>query len=488
MKSIWILLLPFLAIGVYVLYSMDRGEPENWLDDFEVLKQGLSSAYANLEWAAVHNKIDLYQVGRKTEEELGKTSSRRKARKIIKKFLQTFNDPHLKAEATSPPVANRQTAEESQKLTTAFSAKDAVKFMGFRKGKSNFKLRFSSTAGFEEFDKGSNPFPAGIVPLPDNRRLGILRIEYFGEDRYYDVAKEAWDQFKAEIDESCDSGCQYAFTQRVGNRLLDFLEERIRQLEGVGINGLVVDVTGNGGGSEWSEAVARFFTSKKLRCAGGSFIKHPHSVRTLERKLSWVEQDLARTDLLPRTREILREGYERLTSLLEQARAGCDLSILWESPEAQPDCSLLIEQPYGCGVFEYLENEEIAQLKSKYALSSFSYFPFREGAYSGPLFVAVDGGTASASEGFATLLQYNDAAVIVGERTYGAGCGYTYGGVHTYLEHTGLLVRMPDCVRFRADGENELAGIEPDISPWEEGDNDKERAQKLVRAISKLSF
>ena len=39
------------------------------------------------------------------------------------------------------------------------------------------------------------------------------------------------------------------------------------------------------------------------------------------------------------------------------------------------------------------------------------------------MFVAIDGQTASASEQFATLLQYNDAATIVGEKSYGAGWG-----------------------------------------------------------------
>lgn len=51
----------------------------------------------------------------------------------------------------------------------------------------------------------------------------------------------------------------------------------------------------------------------------------------------------------------------------------------------------------------------------------------------------------------------------IGERTYGAGCGYLNGGIRFQLPNTGLDVRVPDCVRVRANGENEVVGIEPNI-------------------------
>ena len=106
------------------------------------------------------------------------------------------------------------------------------------------------------------------------------------------------------------------------------------------------------------------------------------------------------------------------------------------------------------------------------------------GAYDGPLFLVIDGGTASASEQFATLLQAHGAASVIGERSYGAGCGYTRGGIPLYLDNVGLRVWMPDCVRFRADGENELAGVNPDLIGWQVGARGKERARSLAAALS----
>jgi C-terminal processing protease CtpA/Prc len=90
-------------------------------------------------------------------------------------------------------------------------------------------------------------------------------------------------------------------------------------------------------------------------------------------------------------------------------------------------------------------------------------FPYQEGIWRGPLIVLVDGGTASAAEQFTAVLQDHQAAVILGAPTLGAGCGHTNGGTPTTLRHSRGVLEMPDCVRFRADGSNEVMGIQPDI-------------------------
>ena len=80
-----------------------------------------------------------------------------------------------------------------------------------------------------------------------------------------------------------------------------------------------------------------------------------------------------------------------------------------------------------------------------------------------PLLVLVNGGTGSAAEQFAAVLQDNHAAVIIGSPTVGAGCGYTNGGTPTTLKNSGGVFELPDCARYRADGSNLVMGIEPDI-------------------------
>jgi|CXWL01.1.fsa_nt_gi C-terminal processing protease CtpA/Prc len=71
---------------------------------------------------------------------------------------------------------------------------------------------------------------------------------------------------------------------------------------------------------------------------------------------------------------------------------------------------------------------------------------------------------ARLSEEFVVALRDAGAARVVGERTYGAGCGYTNGGIGFTLPHSGLEVAMPDCARIRNGGENEVSGVTPDMT------------------------
>jgi C-terminal processing protease CtpA/Prc len=98
--------------------------------------------------------------------------------------------------------------------------------------------------------------------------------------------------------------------------------------------------------------------------------------------------------------------------------------------------------------------------------------------------VLTDGETWSAAEQFAALLQDNRAAFILGSRTGGAGCGHTWGGTPTTLTNSGAVLRVPDCVRLRADGSNEVRGIIPDqLLPWRANDGRTFRARMLEAAL-----
>ncbi len=99
----------------------------------------------------------------------------------------------------------------------------------------------------------------------------------------------------------------------------------------------------------------------------------------------------------------------------------------------------------------------------------------------------VDSGTASAAEEFAAELQDNDAALVVGESTMGAGCGHTNGGTPTTLSHTKTVLELPDCARIRLDGTNEVRGIRPDlVIAWRRFDGPRRRAAELGAVLNDL--
>ena len=114
-------------------------------------------------------------------------------------------------------------------------------------------------------------------------------------------------------------------------------------------------------------------------------------------------------------------------------------------------------------------------------LFSPSEYSYREGAWRGAIVVLIDRHSASATELFAALLRDNGAATVLGERSYGAGCGYTNGGVTLDLPSLALTLRAPDCARFRASGENERAGITPDLAV------DPSSAAAVLTAVSSLA-
>ncbi|NIJ20714.1 hypothetical protein FHS95_002406 [Sphingomonas naasensis] len=86
-----------------------------------------------------------------------------------------------------------------------------------------------------------------------------------------------------------------------------------------------------------------------------------------------------------------------------------------------------------------------------------------KGAWRGPIAIYADRGSASATEDFTAWLRQNKVAILIGEKTLGAGCGYVNGGGRLRLAHAGLDIRMPNCARFLDDGTNEIEGQAPDI-------------------------
>jgi C-terminal processing protease CtpA/Prc len=106
------------------------------------------------------------------------------------------------------------------------------------------------------------------------------------------------------------------------------------------------------------------------------------------------------------------------------------------------------------------------------------------GTWTGPLYVLTAGRTYSAAEGFAATLQNNHAAKILGSQTGGDGCGFMNGTKPVVLPNSGLRFRLPNCVRIRADGTDEVAGVKPNfpILP-KEGEDALARAQRTLDTL-----
>jgi C-terminal processing protease CtpA/Prc len=190
-----------------------------------------------------------------------------------------------------------------------------------------------------------------------------------------------------------------------------------------GAEAVVIDLTGNGGGTEWAEFAAAALSPRPLQ---------------------------------PQAVAVIRQ-------ISDSAAVSCDLSVLWKDRAAQPSCWNVVRQKS-----EPHEDRAYAR------------------PYAGHLYIMTDPRTASASEQFAASLQDNGVANTIGDRTMGIGCGFIDGGNPVTLRNSGLVVWMPNCARFRADGSNEFEGVKPDF-PIDWGADRKSKTAALLAVLERAS-
>ena len=147
-------------------------------------------------------------------------------------------------------------------------------------------------------------------------------------------------------------------------------------------------------------------------------------------------------------------------------------------------CSRLLDAGFASGAVDYLAPNTIQDAKRAAAV----YWPAKvdayRGAWIGPAYVLTDARSFSAAEMFTAVMRDNGIARTVGVKTGGAGCGFMHEHPPVELPHSHLRVRVPSCVRLRADGSDEVAGIKPDleIAP-REGEDDRTRASRAIAAV-----
>lgn len=356
-----------------------------WNADFERLKVDMAQGYANLDWIAERHGLDLVALSRETAGEIEKAGSHVVAFRALNRFIDRFDDPHFQLASKDGGGAAERTGAAAADPPVSDCAG-----AGYQEGKHGFRFPVERLPGWRPLAEGN--FPAGLTGS-----TGILRIAEFGENQYL-------------------SACTSRFRPGMGERALQLavraalqaeLRARLAELRRAGAKRLIVDLSRNGGGSEWVNEAIPLFTA-----------------RTLERQA-------------PR-----RVGPT------------CDRRGVWEGK--RPACPV------------FAKADPPMRIAGK-------------GDWEGPLLVLIDRDTASASEDFVAWMKDNRAATLIGDRTFGAGCGYVDGGTRTRLRALPRDVRMPNCARFLRDGSNEIEGIAPDVAlPMKEPDKAADALAQLL--------
>jgi len=445
-----------------------------WCADLDALEAHLARAYANLD-DAPRRGLDLAALDRRTREALAVAATDREARAALASFLAAFRDPHLavrreklskRLERWWRELGRREGAPA--RLDAAASAAEACAAIGAgspRQPELGFGL--AGLPGFAPLPAGD--LAAGTLEL-GGRRLGFVRLPSFEARHHPAACAAAWEALRARLPGPCDEACQEELAgTALEDAVLGALAARVRELRDAGATALVVDVSGNGGGSGWADAAARGVTARAPDCPGGGFVRHPHHLERLDLQVRELEGEARRADLTPGERALVERARARTAELLAGASVPCDASGVWRG-EAPACSNRFVPGGRACGLLGPLPREAVREPEAWGVLDPLWQWRYQAGAWSGPLAVLVDGRTASASEAFAATLRDGDAARLIGARTLGAGCGYTNGGIPLRLPHSGLEVRAPDCSRLRRDGTNELDGLAPDFPASGPGD------------------
>jgi hypothetical protein len=449
-------------------------DPQPWLDDFHELMGAMESHYADLDWAIHDRRMDLPKLRLETEDKLRQSGDEQTSRRVLEKFLDAFGDGHLSI--TWPSMASSSSDKSSRKNMSLCSR------LGYEAHHAA-GIDFSLLPGFGNVEgEGSELFPGGVLTLKSGVKLGILRIDSFSEHRFPEECEKTIREMSLGDKATCDEGCENEIELRTANRLTAELVTRVQQLRGKGATALLVDITNNGGGSDWNEPVVRSLSSVPLIDAHSGFIKNEHWTTELEGRLREVEADLEKGR---EPRSVLADAAERLRTAIARSKEPCDRSHAFS--DGKISCSLEVDDLlYWSGVLPYAKPGSFASLESKATLFHALRYAYSEDTQRLPLYVVVDRRTWSSAERFASILQDNAAATIIGELTGGAGCGFTNGGIPTTLTHSRAEVKMPDCVGIRKDGSNGNDGVTPDdLVPWATRDTPFTKAIKLLGALEK---
>jgi hypothetical protein len=421
-------------------------DPTPWLEDLDQARAAFADKYADLEWEVIDRQTDLAALFSGARERIAAVHSDAEARHEFDSLARRFGNRHThfrwpkeaSGAAPTPSVSCAGLGFDRRML----AAPEAALVPGY-----------TALANYS-----NDEFPAGMLQVAGHR-VGVLKIPLFSPQGFPELCESALTELQIARSKTCDDACDDRIEAWGAERMTRDLAAAIRAIRAAGAEVLLVDVAGNGGGSEWEQAAVRMVTSVRIRSARMGFVRGEHWAKHWagkEAELRAAAAKYSRED-----RAFLLRLADQVAERRQLAATPCDSGPLWRGE--RPACPWVGDAFFSSGL---LDSDDSGQLRSKpwgKLLYTPATYPYEEGIWNGPLLVLVDGDTGSAAEQFAAELQDNRAALIIGATTVGAGCGHTDGGTPTTLNHSHAVLELPDCVAFRRDGSNLVSGIQPDV-------------------------
>jgi Peptidase family S41 len=419
-------------------------DPSPWVEDLGQARQAFHEKYANWDWAEGERGVKIDALFDDLEQRLRKAPDERAARAVFDRLVRKIGDGHVEIDWPQPHLVTSGDVRRDP---------DPCSDLGYD-ARQNGPGTAAALSTYTALPPAGNPIDAGLVDIGSDR-LGVVRIGVFQPQGYPQLCHAALHALNIAANRPCDAICEDRVLTWVYVKLTDALEQRIRQLKAAGATAMMVDISNNGGGSEWAEAAVRVFSPKLLVSERIGFVRTQHWVKQWGDLASLLREAANNKHRSAKSRQALLDYAAQAEAAANEARTPC--------AEASSGCSRVGTAGYSTGFVGAARSNPNHHLEDwEPRIFSPSQYSYEDGLWNGPLLVLVDQETWSAAEEFAAVLQDNKAAIVIGARTGGAGCGYTDGGDPTKLKNTGAILKLPDCVRFREDGSNEVRGIIPD--------------------------
>src|SRR6185503_19551922 len=227
-----------------------------WLADLEQARQAFRTKYANLDWLESERETNLDALFDDLAARMRQARSDNEARAIFDRLVQRTADGHVEIEWPEP-------AAPSPQESAAAAPEDPCQTLGFDARQNGPGTAFA-LPGYRPLEKDpANPFGAGTTTAA-GAKLGIIRIGVFQPQGFPELCRAAAEALRIAPGQPCDERCRNQIIDWTYPRLTAGLEDRARQLKRAGATVLLIDITGNGGGSEWTEAVARIVSAKRI--------------------------------------------------------------------------------------------------------------------------------------------------------------------------------------------------------------------------------
>ncbi|PZR06614.1 MAG: hypothetical protein DI536_30110 [Archangium gephyra] len=455
-----------------------------WLNDYRTLKAALEANYSHLAWfGSPQGGVDLPALDRRTEQALRGARTDVEATAAFDAFIAAFHDGHLVRRPTSPPPVSP--LPEPAKPSSYPDANTACAALGYVPStRVNFSLPFESLPSFTLMTDGlSEAFRSGVVRSGD-RSIGIVRIPRFRAGEFPGICTRAFEGAT-----SRDGGVRPEdISNRVDPVWLDTLAQRLRAFRKEGVSMVLVDLGGNGGGNDLGDWATRAFTSQPLTSAPLQVTAGDAGLPYLQKEVSELSAALAVDGgVNERARAMLEEQRAGFEARVSAAGSPCSMGWVWKErrPWGTSSCTRLVDAGFFSGPLGSLDAGVVDARSASTLFWATIAEPVR-GVWSGEVFVLIDGQTASSAEAFTTLLSDHGIARTIGVHTLGAGCGFMNDVAPVVLPNSRLTFSMPNCVRLRKDGSDDVAGVAPDLPVLPlPGESARARAMRVLETMTK---